>query len=161
MPLTLLQAARDAVQHETPVVIGLTLESLLPELPVGSRLVIINRHDLLGPDLPEPVEQTVLLEAGKVWAEEEPRFVGFIVPTLVRLYLEPVTSPRLLDRLLAGPLPCALITDLTSGLKTLVRDADVEGQFGLEPHELAAARTILAAGAPRALGSDLFVEVLR
>lgn len=163
MSLDLLSQAHAAATRAVPVVLGLVLDSLLPTLAPGSRLLVLEGRELvtgLTDPLPSPIAESLLHEAGKVLSEDEPRFVSFVVPAMLRVFLEPLDQPRRLDAALRARPPCALVTDLASGLTCVVTQTDTEGALGLAAHDLSAVRAVLADGRARALGGDLFVEVL-
>ncbi len=129
------------------------------------------------------VEDSVLAQALRAIRDGEQRLLGYSVTDEVAqrqaslecggridLFVEPVDPEsrvhRLLDRLVtarADGLAVALVTDLVTGLKTLVFQQAVHGGFALEEQVLCEVRRLLVVGRSLVLESEgetrLFVQV--
>ena len=128
--------------------------------PVGSVLAVDAAGAMAGSVSGGCIESSVVHQALQVIEDGEPRRLGYGVTDemawevglpcggRIELYLEPAPRRDLLDRLLAAQArrqPVALVTDLITGLKTLVFETVVHGAFGLDEPALDEVRRCLAA----------------
>ena len=146
--------------------------------PVGSQLAVCEGGAMVGSVSAGCLEGAVVEQALRVIADGEPRFLSLTGDAAlscgggVELYLEPfeppIFKPEILDRLSrarAERCPVALVTDLITGLKTLVFQSAVHGGFGFEAPTLAEIRRLMAAGRDAILESGqegrIFVQIFR
>ncbi len=131
--------------------------------PVGSQLAVDEAGAMVGSVSGGCIEGAVVHEAQRTMEDGEPRLLSFGVSDemawevglacggKVQVYVEAVAQDGgmkrdILDRLLearAGKVPVALVTDLGTGLQSLVSHDAVHGGFGLEEHHLAEIRASL------------------
>ncbi|HYH40062.1 MAG TPA: XdhC/CoxI family protein [Azospirillum sp.] len=131
--------------------------------PVGSTMAVDEAGAMAGSVSGGCIEGAVVHEARKTMEDGEPRLLSFGVTDemawevglacggKVQVYVEAVAQDGgmtrdILDRLLkarADKVPVALVTDLSSGLQSLVFHDAVHGGFGLEEHHLAEIRARL------------------
>lgn len=131
--------------------------------PVGSQLAVDGTGAMAGSVSGGCIEGAVVHEARNVMEDGEPRLLSFGVSDemawevglacggKVQVYVEAVgqdggMKTELLERLLKArtdKVPVALVTDLGSGLQSLVFHDAVHGGFGLEEHHLAEIRACL------------------
>lgn len=151
--------------------------------PVGSLMAIDEGGAMSGSVSGGCIEGVVVHHAKEAMADGEPRVLNFGITDAmawevglacggkVEVYVEavePLGSKHdllgALMRLRAEAVPAALVTDLTTGLKTLVTAETVQGGFGLEDHHLAEVRARIAADRsgviePEDEDTRLFVQV--
>lgn len=133
--------------------------------PVGSQLAVDQAGTMAGSVSGGCVEASVVNQALRALEDGEPRLLAYGVTDemawevgvpcggRLEVYLEPLEEALfkrdLLDRLLrarAERRPVALVTDLVTGLKTLVFEDVVHGGFGLDEPDLVESRRWLADG---------------
>jgi len=154
-----------------------------PFPPPGSLLAVAEGGDAVGSVSGGCIEDSVARQALRAIEDGEQRVLAYTVTDTVaraeaglpaggriELYLEPVDpggrGHRLLERVATATAEgraVALVSDLITGLKTLVYPHAVHGGFGLDEPVLAAVRRCLAEGRCAVLepseDSRLFVQV--